>query len=525
MASARQFIVGNQVSIDGYGAGTITKIIEKSFGTLYNVKINGTEFDFDLEENRLAHLDINQQSKSAEIDLQQQTKGKKRSFDIVNDADVEHFNQQQLNKNTLKKTYYDLKTLKDFFADPAINETREIDVIPPVELCSLLCRFIVGVKKLDGSNYEPSCLKGFISSFDRQLRRRKYVQTLAGGNDFEKLRETLVMKQRQLKCEGKGNMPKRSDAVTDEDVELFWAKGQMGTCSPDTILQTMWFYTTVHFGLRSVQEHRDMCWGDVILKSDRGREYLEYTERQTKTRTGENPRDIRSVKPKLWANEKNPSRCPIETFKVYTKKRPQSYSEKDHPFYIAANTVNLPEPGDLWFRRNPIGINKLGSMMKRLVTRAGLDPNKRLSNHSARKYLIQKLSDNNIPANQIMQISGHKNISSINNYSNINQEQHRGISSILYSENSAVLPSAFPVHADIAVKNPAAASISSNGPNAMEFRSQTNTSSSVYSGTLQHIFGGTVNAGNITINIGKTDNNPEYPARKRLRVVYDTDSD
>ena len=44
-----------------------------------------------------------------------------------------------------------------------------------------------------------------------------------------------------------------------------------------------------------------MCWGDVQLRqSINGEEFLEYLERQTKTRTGENPRDVRQIKPKMF---------------------------------------------------------------------------------------------------------------------------------------------------------------------------------------------------------------------------------
>ena len=53
-----------------------------------------------------------------------------------------------------------------------------------------------------------------------------------------------------------------------------------------------------------------MCWGDITLKrDDGGREYLEFSERQTKTGTGENPSDIRTVKPKLWTNMNNPDQA------------------------------------------------------------------------------------------------------------------------------------------------------------------------------------------------------------------------
>ena len=45
-----------------------------------------------------------------------------------------------------------------------------------------------------------------------------------------------------------------------------------------------------------------MKWGDVQLLTDvNGAEYLEYSERQTKTRTGAEPRNVRAVKPKAYS--------------------------------------------------------------------------------------------------------------------------------------------------------------------------------------------------------------------------------
>ena len=73
-------------------------------------------------------------------------------------------------------------------------------------------------------------------------------------------------------------------------------------------------------------------------------------------------------------------------------------------------------------------------MMKRMDERAGLNPDKKLTKHSARKHLVQKLNDFNVPANKTMQISGHKNIHSINNYSHINEDQHGQISEILSTD-------------------------------------------------------------------------------------------
>lgn len=52
-----------------------------------------------------------------------------------------------------------------------------------------------------------------------------------------------------------------------------------------------------------------------------------------------------------------------------------------------------------------------------------INEDKKITNHSARKHLMQKCNDLGIPADCAIQISGHRNIASANNYSNINQKQ------------------------------------------------------------------------------------------------------
>ena len=44
----------------------------------------------------------------------------------------------------------------------------------------------------------------------------------------------------------------------------------------------------IHFGLRGCKEPKELRQEDIVLKTDSdGKEYLEYFEHQTKTRTGE----------------------------------------------------------------------------------------------------------------------------------------------------------------------------------------------------------------------------------------------
>ena len=151
-----------------------------------------------------------------------------------------------------------------------------------------------------------------------------------------------------------------------------------------------------------------------LRQTTNGEEFLEYSERQTKTRTGENPRDVRQIKPKMFSvpgSEKDP----VAAYQLYAKKRPTEMNDSDAPFYLAINNCTKQESSKPWFKKSAVGQNKLNSLMRKMAEKAGLGPN--VTNHSGRKTMIQALTNNDIPATDIIQLSGHKNLQSVTNYS------------------------------------------------------------------------------------------------------------
>lgn len=515
---AFSFEMNDKVHIDGRGKGTILKKISTTTGDLYEVMVDGTEFTVTVRAERLTLFKSQRETESEKKPSKpNQNVVSNQRFVQVETEDIQNFVNQQSNRNTLSKTFYDLKLLETFLHQDSINENRPIHQIPSNELCTLLCQFFLSVRKSDGGNYEPNTLRGFMCSYDRHLRRHDYEYSLSGSVEFAKLREVLKSKQRELKRQGLGNLANKSEAITDEEIEKLWECNQMGAATPDSIINTLWFYTTLHFGTRSAEEHRNMCWGDIKLSEDgQGQEYLDFVERQTKTRTGENPRDVRKVKPKMWSNSENVSRCPVAVYKQYCLLRPSDFCNPDDPFYLATHTNQMSmKPTDQWFKRQPIGVNKLSTTMRRMSVNAGLPPDKKLSNHSARKHLVQKLSDNNVPPTEIMQITGHKNVQSVNNYSSLNENKHKQISRILSNQNTyQELPNPYGQN-----------SLCLNQFNSMAQHNQNvnNTATRTVQGGLNSMFSGNIFGGTFKINV--INNKSSSPPKKRRRIIYDSDSE
>lgn len=88
--------------------------------------------------------------------------------------------------------------------------------MPPEDLDSYISRFILSVRKQSGDEYEPTMLRGMVSSL-RHLKRRRYCESIITGQAFAKTREVHKSKQKQLKRIGKGNKPQEANKRRNRD--------------------------------------------------------------------------------------------------------------------------------------------------------------------------------------------------------------------------------------------------------------------------------------------------------------------
>ena len=87
-------------------------------------------------------------------------------------------------------------------------------------------------------------------------------------------------------------------------------KNVMGTSSLQSLLNTVWLNNIIHFGLRVCTEQRNLRWGDNLSETDsQGKEYLVCSEKQTKSRKGDDPRNVRPAKPRMYENKEIPSKA------------------------------------------------------------------------------------------------------------------------------------------------------------------------------------------------------------------------
>ena len=90
--------------------------------------------------------------------------------------DIDKLFPQQENENMKRKGMYDLNIAK--YLHEVRKEDRELEEIPLQELNLFLSEFIIAARMKKAEQYEPSSLRGILTSFDRYLTGNKYGKRL-----------------------------------------------------------------------------------------------------------------------------------------------------------------------------------------------------------------------------------------------------------------------------------------------------------------------------------------------------------
>lgn len=431
--------------------------------------------------------------------------------------------EQQKNVNTKRKTRTDMRTWNTWCE--SVGEKRSIGDIDEEELDRLLGHFFAGIRKKDGTLYEPDTLSSIQRSIDRHLTQELHKKySILRDPQFSSSRQALKATRKFLRSQGKGNKPNASEGLQSTEIEQLWERGALGDTDPQTLQHTIWWLISTHMGTRGCDEHHKFRFGDfVIRKSPHDSEFVELCgERGTKTRSGETEKstnsDARSFNPKMWALSQKPARCPVRLFRLFVSKRPPEMCLPDSPLYLAVNHKHTSKTH--WYKRSRLGVHMIDGIMKKIAAAGGLTGRK--TNHCARKTMVTTLCQNDTPDSTVMQLTGHKSVQSLNHYKVPSLRQQESLSHLL-SNSSPVPPTA------ALVSSPSPSPSTSRAP-LVAIQQQHATSSvqhskwSSSSSAIQGMFtGSTFSSCTLNISFGNTD--CQKP-RKRPRVIYsDSDSD
>ena len=217
--------------------------------------------------------------------------------------------------------------------------------------------------------------------------------------------------------------------LTKGEEGLLFQTGHLGEDDPEVLQLTVWWVLSLDFGFRARDDSRRLQWGDIAVENDpvTGKQVLVWkAERGSKSRQGDG--HCGAFKPKAYATENE--HCPVRLCLKFASHRPEEMKRPEAPFFLAINHKRKPAD-PVWYSRVPLGKNEIGEFLTKAAKGAGLPGN--VTKHSVRKTCISRLMDAEVPVNYVAQLSGHKNLKSLDSYKTASDDHQRKTSLLLSS--------------------------------------------------------------------------------------------
>ncbi|XP_060787609.1 transcriptional regulator QRICH1-like isoform X2 [Neoarius graeffei] len=159
-----------------------------------------------------------------------------------------------------------------------------------------------------------------------------------------------------------------SSHVTEE---MLWECKQLGAHSPSTLLNTLMYFNTKHFNLKTVDQHLKVAFTKVLRYTKKNPSNpkdkvtsIRYLKGLTQHQVGQKVTDDTYIE--QLEQPENPLRCPIKLYDFYLLKCPQSDKSRNDAFYLTPESVVAPN-SPIWYSTQPVMPQQLEIMLSRIL--------------------------------------------------------------------------------------------------------------------------------------------------------------
>ena len=355
--------------------------------------------------------------------------------------EIDEYLRSKKNENSKSAETMVLKMFNDLFDN--LNKTqggnyKKFEDCSTVELSLQMCKFLIEIRKKDGSLFMSSSLHQFVNVMARILKERKTdpINYLLNP-EFERVRMVLKARAGEMAAAGKGPGGKAANPVPMDVLLRVLEHGSMGRTTPRGLVTLVWFLCTAVMGFRSTTEcwsilHEDVKYGD--LDEDGWPEWVGIMERKTKTlRGGVNQK--REIQATIWGEPSNRAECAVVTFKKFESHKTEDQKRDGQHLFLGIKPAaeKAPDLHPYWYITANMGKNTISHLLTDALKAANVDPKPlKISATSARKSLAQALADTNCNGTMASKVMGHKYSESKLNYTKKTREGHAAVSRAVF---------------------------------------------------------------------------------------------
>jgi len=252
------------------------------------------------------------------------------------------------------------------------QKTFETDILKlrADELNFTLCMFVKEVKKPNGDQYAADSIFYLVLGIQEYLFENGRIDNIFTDTYYDPFTSALheVVKDFKLPVNELGYF------VTRIEEEHLWEAKQLGAHSPQVLLNTLVYFNTKYFQLKTVDMHLKLSFSHIMKHWKKATTNM-VTKPGQQQRTvllryypppakGQKPEDRKMYE--QHENHENPLRCPVKLYEFYLSKCPESTKNRNDMFYLQPERSCVPD-SPVWYSGQLLNRFNMEKMLDRLL--------------------------------------------------------------------------------------------------------------------------------------------------------------
>ncbi|ELW67528.1 Zinc finger MYM-type protein 2 [Tupaia chinensis] len=269
----------------------------------------------------------------------------------------------------------DLLVLDELKSPKSVKLKEDLLSHTTAELNYGLAHFVNEIRRPNGENYAPDSIYYLCLGIQEYLcgsNRKDNIFIDPGYQTFEQeLNKILRSWQPSILPDG--------SIFSRVEEDYLWRIKQLGSHSPVALLNTLFYFNTKYFGLKTVEQHLRLSFGTVFRHWKKNpltmenKACLRYqvsslcgTDNEDKITTGKRKHEDDEPVFEQIENTANPSRCPVKMFECYLSKSPQNLNQRMDVFYLQPECSSSTD-SPVWYTSTSLDRNTLENMLVRVL--------------------------------------------------------------------------------------------------------------------------------------------------------------
>ncbi|XP_068000495.1 zinc finger MYM-type protein 2 isoform X2 [Melanerpes formicivorus] len=269
----------------------------------------------------------------------------------------------------------ELPELEELKSTKSVKLKEDLLSHTSAELNYGLTHFVNEIRRPNGESYAPDSIYYLCLGIQEYL----YGSNRKDNIFIDPIYQTFEQELNKILRSWQPSILPDGSIFSRVEEDYLWRIKQLGSHSPVALLNTLFYFNTKYFGLKTVEQHLRLSFGTVFRQWKKNpltmesKACLRYqvsslcrADSEDKITTGKRKHEDDEPVFEQIENTSDPARCPVKMFECYLSRSPQNLNQRTDMFYLQPDcSVSVESP--IWYTATSLDRNTLENMLVRVL--------------------------------------------------------------------------------------------------------------------------------------------------------------